>query len=69
MAEIDEIKAGTSIVFDWIPEKGTLLTIGGQMKGKEIAGEDFFAGLLKVWLGEDPAQDDLKQALLGKSSR
>ena len=69
VAAIDEIKAGTSIVFDWIPEKGTVLTIGGQMKGKEIPGEDFYAGLLKVWLGEDPAQNDLKQALLGKASQ
>ena len=62
-----EIKAGTSIVFDWIPEKGTVLTVGGQMKGREIPGEDFYAALLKVWLGEDPVQKDLKQGLLGKS--
>ena len=63
---LGEIKAGTSIVFDWIPEKGTVLTIGGQPKGKDIPGEDFYTGLLKVWLGEDPAQNDLKGALLGK---
>ena len=30
------------------------------------ATRDFYIGLLKVWLGEDPAQNDLKQALLGK---
>ncbi len=64
---LGEIKAGTSIVFDWVPEKGTVLAIGGQMKGKEIPGEDFYAGLLRVWLGEDPVQNDLKQGLLGKS--
>ncbi|MBK8524227.1 MAG: chalcone isomerase family protein [Betaproteobacteria bacterium] len=64
---LDEIKAGSSIVFDWVPEKGTILTINGQTKGKEIAGEDFFAALLKVWLGEDPVQNDLKQGLLGKA--
>ena len=63
---LGEIKAGTSIVFDWIPEKGTVLTIGSQQKGKDIPGEDFYIGLLKVWLGEDPAQNDLKGALLGK---
>lgn len=63
---LGEIKAGTSIVFDWIPEKGTVLTVGGQQKGKDIPGEDFYTGLLKVWLGEDPVQNDLKQALLGK---
>ncbi|MCP5268162.1 MAG: chalcone isomerase family protein [Zoogloeaceae bacterium] len=65
---IDEIKAGGSIVFDWVPGKGTILTINGQIKGKEIAGEDFYIGLLRAWLGEDPVQDDLKQGLLGKAS-
>jgi hypothetical protein len=64
---LGEIKAGTSIVFDWLPERGTVLTIGGQQKGKDIPGEDFYAGLLRVWLGEDPVQKDLKQGLLGKS--
>lgn len=64
---LGEIKAGTGIVFDWIPERGTILTIGGQQKGKDIPGEDFYAGLLRVWLGEDPVQKDLKQGLLGKS--
>lgn len=64
---LGEIKAGTSIVFDWIPERGTVLTVGGQQKGKDIPGEDFYAGLLRVWLGEDPVQKDLKQGLLGKS--
>jgi Chalcone isomerase-like len=63
---LGEIKAGTSIVFDWIPERGAVLTIGGQQKGKDIPGEDFYTGLLKVWLGEDPVQNDLKGALLGK---
>ena len=64
---LGEIKAKSSIVFDWIPEKGTILTINGQQKGKEIAGEDFYNALLKVWLGEDPVQNDLKQGLLGKA--
>ena len=44
-----------------------MLTVGGQQKGKDIPGEDFYAGLLRVWLGEDPVQKDLKQGLLGKS--
>ncbi|MDQ5917154.1 MAG: hypothetical protein QG660_263, partial [Pseudomonadota bacterium] len=65
---LGEIKAKSSIVFDWIPEKGTILTINGQMKGKEIPGEDFANALLRVWLGEDPVQNDLKQGLLGKAN-
>lgn len=64
---LGEIKAGAGIVFDWLPERGTVLTINGQQKGGDIAGEDFYVALLKVWLGEDPVQGDLKRGLLGKA--
>jgi hypothetical protein len=63
---LGEIKAGTAIVFDWLPEQGTVLTVGGKAVGQAVSGEDFNIALLKVWLGEDPAQDSLKEALLGK---
>jgi hypothetical protein len=28
-------------------------------------GEDFYRALLRIWLGDNPVQDDLKKALLG----
>jgi hypothetical protein len=68
MLSIGEAKAGTIVLIDWLPESGTRLTVNGQSKGKDIAGEDFFRALLKIWLGNKPVQDDLKQALLGKGS-
>ncbi len=64
---VGEAKTGTSVVIDWLPESGTRLTVNGQAKGKEIAGEDFYKALLRIWLGRKPVQDDLKQALLGKA--
>jgi len=51
---------------DYLPESGTRLTVRGQPMGKDIAGEDFYQALLRIWLGARPAQDDLKDALLGK---
>jgi hypothetical protein len=30
-----------------------------------MPGEAFFRALLRVWLGDDPSQPDLKRALLG----
>lgn len=63
---LGEIKAGTAIVFDWIPERGMVLSVGGKPAGQPIPGEDFYTALLRVWLGEDPAQASLKEALLGK---
>ena len=52
---------------DWLPETGTRLTFNGAQKGADIAGEDFYRALLRIWLGDKPAQDDLKEHLLGKA--
>ena len=68
MLAVGEAKTGTSVLIDWIPESGTRLSVNGQARGKDIAGEDFYRALLKIWLGNKPVQDDLKQALLGKAS-
>jgi len=65
---IGEAKTGSTIVIDWLPDSGTRLTINGQVKGKDIAGEDFYRALLQIWLGNKPVQEDLKQALLGKAA-
>ena len=53
---------------DWLPDSGTRLTFNGGQKGSDIAGEDFYRALLRIWLGDKPAQDDLKEQLLGKAS-
>ncbi len=52
---------------DWLPDTGTRLSFNGSAKGSDIAGEDFYRALLRIWLGDNPAQDDLKEQLLGKT--
>lgn len=42
----------------------TLIGLNGQQKAS-IPGDAFNAALTKVWLGDKPAQDDLKKAMLG----
>lgn len=59
-----EIKTGTVIFLDYLPGQGTRVTAKGQVKGT-IPGEDFYRALLKVWLGDKPADGDLKKAMLG----
>ena len=58
---------GTDIAIDYRPVSGTQLLMNGQPKDSAILGEDFYRALLKVWLGGNPVQGDLKDALLGKS--
>jgi hypothetical protein len=65
LAEMKEAKKGMRITLDWLPAKGTQASVEGKPAGSPIAGEDFYRGLLRIWLGEHPVQDDLKKALLG----
>ena len=63
---IGEAKKGARIVLDYAPsDGGTTLIVDGVAQGKPMAGEPFFQALLRIWLGEDPVQPDLKEALLG----
>ena len=68
MKEVGETKDGMNISLDWIPGSGTVIVVDGTARGKPIAGEDFYQALLRIWIGEHPAQDDLKKALLGEKS-
>ena len=64
--EMKEAKEGMTIVLDWIPGTGMQVQVNGRASGRPIADEAFFRGLLRVWLGPNPVQDDLKRALLGQ---
>lgn len=59
-----DLKTGDIVLLDYLPGKGTRVTIKGVEKGW-IAGADFNRGLLSVWLGKDPVTEELQQALLG----
>jgi hypothetical protein len=59
-----DLKRGDVLLYDFIPGTGTRVTINGEEKGV-IEGADFYAALLDIWLGDEPADDDLKDAMLG----
>ncbi|HUN67524.1 MAG TPA: chalcone isomerase family protein, partial [Burkholderiales bacterium] len=65
MAEMKEAKKGMRITLDWLPGAGTAVTVDGKAAGLPIQGEDFYRALLRIWLGDNPVQSDLKKALLG----
>jgi hypothetical protein len=58
------LHSGDEVLFDYIPDEGTVVTIKGETKGV-IKGEDFNHALLNIWLGNEPADSGLKDALLG----
>ena len=64
-ATVTTVNKGDVINFDYLPAVGTRVTIAGVEKGK-IEGADFIRALLKIWIGDKPVQENMKQSLLGK---
>ncbi len=64
MAELQEAKKGMAIALD-LKGNETHLLVDGKARGRPLAGEDFYRALLRIWLGPQPVQDDVKKALLG----
>jgi hypothetical protein len=62
---IGEAKKGDVINFDFTPEGGTRITVNGQPKGAVIPGHDFYAAVMRIWLGDKPVDDGLKKGMLG----
>jgi hypothetical protein len=60
-----EAKEGDTIFLEFAPDAGTRVIVNGNVQGSAIAGEDYFAALLRIWLGDKPADPDLKKGLLG----
>jgi hypothetical protein len=53
-------------MLDFVPGTGTRVLVDGAAKGKPIAGDEFYKGLLRIWLGDKPVDGDLKKAMLGQ---
>lgn len=61
----ETMKAGDEVVIDLFPDGKTRVSIKSQPKGT-VSGTDFQVALLKIWLGERPADASLKRAMLGQ---
>lgn len=57
-------KTGDTIAIDFLGEAGTRITVNNDVKGT-IPGAEFGRALLRVWLGDQPAEAALKKAMLG----
>ena len=64
MQKVGTAKEGMRVRLDWVPGTGTQVSIDGAPADAPIPGKDFYRALLRIWLGPDPVQSDLKRALL-----
>lgn len=55
---------GTEITLDQLADGSTRLAINGELQGAPIAAPALYPALLRIWLGERPADRGLKAALL-----
>ena len=64
-ASVDQIRKGDVLHMDWIPGTGTVCELNGKRIGEPAADITFYNAVLRIWLGEKPADRSLKPALLG----
>jgi hypothetical protein len=59
-----DMKVDDIVELTIVPGEGTTVTLNGQEKAV-IAGDDFAAALLRVWLGDHPPDEEMKVGMLG----
>ena len=58
-----DVRKGDHLAFDFLSDGTTVVRLQGRELGR-VSGEDFQKALLQVWLGDKPADRDLKKAML-----
>jgi hypothetical protein len=61
-----KLLTGDTFGMEFVPGKGTSFYIDGKVQGSPVGDAEFFAMVLKIWLGQTPADHLLKDALLGQ---
>lgn len=67
-ATVSELKKGDVLFVDWIPGAGTTLTLNGKLLMEPDPDMAFYNALLRIWLGEKPADSSLRKAMLAESN-
>lgn len=60
-----ELKKGDILQIDWVPDKGTAITLNGKSISDPLPDLAFYNAMLRIWLGDKPADASLKTGLLG----
>lgn len=65
-SQYKKLQPGDRFGIDWVPGLGTVVNVNGEAQGAPIKEPEFFKALLRIWLGDRPADHQLKDVLLGK---
>lgn len=61
---VPKLKKGDVLTFDWVPGTGVVCQLNGEKIGDHITDPNFYNGVLKIWLGNQPADETLKHKML-----
>lgn len=64
-ASIPSLKAGDAINIDWVPGSGMHVLVNDKRVGDVLPDMAFYNAFLRIWLGDKPADSNVKQAWLG----
>ena len=70
-SDCKKLTAGESFLIDWIPGTGTVISISSPkcpQNNEPFKEPEFYNALMRIWLGPNPADAQLKEAMLGKAS-
>lgn len=59
------LKEKALLTFDYVPAKGTTVTVEGGPPPVTVEGKDFNDALLRNWIGAKPADADVRKRMLG----
>lgn len=63
----ERLAPGDTFAMEYIPDQGTVFYFQDVAQGDPVGNAEFFSMVLKIWLGDSPADFKLKEALLGGS--
>lgn len=64
-ASIPKLNKGDTITNDWVPGSGMHVLVNDKRVGDVLPDIAFYNAFLRIWLGDKPVDNTLKQALLG----
>lgn len=67
-ASIRKLNTGDEFTIDYLPGVGTIFSVKGVQMLSPVTEPEYFNAVLRIWLGPNPADWKLKDALLGKSN-
>ena len=66
-AMVSRLGKGDTLHLDWVPGTGTVVSLNGRKLGEPLPDVAFYNAILKIWIGNDPADRSLRTGMLGMS--